>query len=401
MPKATEPDGEPDIARLSVLVACASVLQVAEALLPYPLPGVRLGLANMVTLIALVEISPGNAFRLALLRSLISSLILGTFLTPSFVLSFSGAMVSAAIMVLFYRLSRVVPWLRFSLVGISVAGSVSHVLAQLIVVYLLFVRNQGVLLLWPWLALSGVVMGAITGVVAIEVCKRLDTRAPGVAPAPGPVRVLAPQGHYVRRDSPVHRLGPEVKLVAVVLLALAVVILRSVVLYAAVLAALGFITILARVRFSALFYNLRRLATFIAFTFFLPLVFTPAGEVLFRFGPLVFTVQGLTTGGILTLRIVVLFFATSLLALTTSPEQVASGLERLLAPLKLVGVSSRPLARVLALSWSFFPVLWQRAQQMVRNGTGRKRGWATVVSFLPDLVTELYLEAEQMTARDS
>ncbi|MEO0081903.1 MAG: Gx transporter family protein, partial [candidate division WOR-3 bacterium] len=102
------------VSRLAALVACASVLQVAETLLPYPLPGVRLGLANVFTLVALVETGPADAFHLALLRSLLSSFVLGTFLSPAFVLSFAGAVVSAAVMVLLFRMTATGSRLRFS-----------------------------------------------------------------------------------------------------------------------------------------------------------------------------------------------------------------------------------------------------------------------------------------------
>jgi energy-coupling factor transporter transmembrane protein EcfT len=289
--------------------------------------------------------------------------------------------------------------LRLSLVGISVVGSVAHVLTQVVVVYLVFVRSSGVLLLAPWLVLSGVVMGIITGLAAIQVCRRLAAGSPGPVTDARRVAVLpAPEGRYVRAHSPLHRLRPEAKLIAVLLLALAVVLVRSPVFYAALLAALLGLTLLARVRFAALMYNLRRLATFMVLTFLLPLLFTPSGRVLFALGPVRVTLAGLATGGILTLRILLLFLATSLLALTTRPEGIATGLENLLSPLRFVGIRSRSLARVLGLSWSFFPVLWQHAQEMLRRRDSRRRGLSGIAGFLPDLVTDLYVEAELLAS---
>jgi len=72
---ATSSDG---VVRLAMLVACASVLQVAESLLPHPLPGVRLGLANIIAVMTMVCIGPGSAIQLAVLRTLVSSMVLGT-----------------------------------------------------------------------------------------------------------------------------------------------------------------------------------------------------------------------------------------------------------------------------------------------------------------------------------
>jgi uncharacterized membrane protein/energy-coupling factor transporter transmembrane protein EcfT len=389
------------VARLSVLVACASVLQVAETLLPYPLPGIRLGLANMVTLIALVEATPADALRLALLRTLTSSFVLGTFLTPSFVLSFCGAMVSTGLMVLLYRFSERGWWLRFSLVGISVAGSVAHVLTQIAVVYLVFVRNRGVLLLWPLLALSGVVMGLVTGVVAIEVCRRLAAREPG---PPARTRDLelpalpASEGQYVNRDSLIHRARPEAKITVVLVLALAAVLVKDLRLYCALFLLLVAATVVGRVPAGSLWYNFRRLATFLVFSFLAPLFFTPGGKLLFALGPLKMTSAGFIAAETFTARIIILFFATSLLALTTTPARTAAALENMLGPLKVLGISARQLSQTLTLSWSFFPALWQRAQEMVRDKGRRKLGWSGVMSFLPDLVTGLYVEAEKTIA---
>ena len=384
--------------RLPVLVACASVLQVAETLLPCPLPGIRLGLANLVTLVALVELGPAGAFRLAVLRSLASSFVLGTFLTPTFVLSFSGALASAGLMALLYRAtaSRFFP--RLSLIGISIAGSVGHVLTQLAVVYLLFVRTDAVLFVWPLLVLSGVVMGAITGFAAIQVCRKLQAASGRAAEwSSGPVRSSSarpPEGKYLERSSFFHRIGPESKVVFVTLLALAVVLFPDYRLYAGILVLLVAAALVARAGFRPLILNLRRLLVFLVFSFLAPALFTPAGNTVFGLGPLRVTDVGLERGGIFAFRIVLLFFATSLLSLTTSPDRLAAGLENLLRPLRFLRISPGRLAQTLTLSWSFFPVLWERAQQMVRGR--QKKGRAAVSNFLPDLVAGLYAEAERM-----
>jgi heptaprenyl diphosphate synthase len=68
--------------QIAFLVACASVLQILESLIPNPIPGVRLGLANMITLVALVDLGVGAAVEIAVLRTVCSSFILGTFFHP-------------------------------------------------------------------------------------------------------------------------------------------------------------------------------------------------------------------------------------------------------------------------------------------------------------------------------
>jgi heptaprenyl diphosphate synthase len=381
------------VVRLSILVACASVLQVAESLLPHPIPGVRLGLANIITVIAMVYVGPGSAVELAVLRTLVGSMFLGTFLTPTFVLSFSGGVVSALVMVLLYRLSGRGPF-SFGLIGISVGGAVSHIATQVALVYLLFIRNGGVLWLWPWLALSAVLTGLLTGMIAIQAVRRLEAGA-GIEgsriqgfkhPDTGTLESSTPGVPSV-----LSRLLPELKVAAVIVIGLAVVIFSDYRLYLAVFGLLLLLAALGRVGPGRLASRFARVWALLAMSFLLPVAFSPWGRILLALGPLRATVPGVHDGALFTARILLLLFATALLAETTPPAAVARGLERLLAPLRIFGVRPGWLARSLALSWAYFPVFWDSVRQMVRSRNGR-HGWFDRTIHLPgDIVADLYL----------
>ena len=110
---------------LAIFIATAAAVNIAESLIPHPV-GLKLGLANMVTLIGLVSMGRKFAFKVAIGRVILSSILLGTFLTPTFYLSFSGALVACVSMILLYR-----PLGKISLVGVSVVGAVMHNMAQL------------------------------------------------------------------------------------------------------------------------------------------------------------------------------------------------------------------------------------------------------------------------------
>jgi heptaprenyl diphosphate synthase len=393
--------GSDNVVRLSILVACASVLQVAESLLPHPVPGVRLGLANIITVVAMVYIGPGSAVELAVLRTLVSSMVLGTFLTPTFILSFSGGVVSALVMVLLYRLSGRGPF-SFGLIGISVGGSVSHIATQVALVYFLFIRTSGVLWLWPWLGLSAVVTGVLTGMIAVQAVRRLETgNSGGVAAAQLPVSDRSDLSDRSDRDSVLRRLQPQFKVAAVVVIGLLVVIFSDYRLYLAVFGLLVVLAVLGRVRASRLAAGLKRVWALLLMSLLLPVIFSPWGRILFAVGPLRVTEAGLHEGVIFTARILLLFFATALLAQTTPPAEVAKGLERLLAPLRVFGVRPGWLARSMALSWAYFPVFWQNVRQMVRSG-GNRHGWFDRVVHLPgDIVADLYLLAAATAAAPS
>jgi heptaprenyl diphosphate synthase len=145
---------------LSLFVALASVLHVVESLMPVPIPvpGIKLGLANIVSLAVIVMFNWRAAIYVVLVRIGIASLLGGTFLGITFALSLSGALVSTGIMA--YADNNWRP--PFSLVGISIIGAVTHNIVQIIMASLL-VSSIGLLWYLPYLILFAVPMGLITG----------------------------------------------------------------------------------------------------------------------------------------------------------------------------------------------------------------------------------------------
>ena len=123
------------VGQVASLVAIGCILQISESLIPHPVPGVRLGLANMITLLALVRLGFKSAMEISVLRTVVSSLVMGTFLTPTFILSFSGAITSTIVMWGFWQISYRLPKYGFGLVGISVLGAIIHNITQIIFAY--------------------------------------------------------------------------------------------------------------------------------------------------------------------------------------------------------------------------------------------------------------------------
>lgn len=385
------------IVKIGLLVSCACVLQVAESLLPHPVPGARLGLANMITLVALVNIGFGVALQIALMRTLISSLILGTFLSPSFMLSFSGALVSTLVMGIFYKLSTSGHQVRFSIIGISVFGSLSHNAAQLGLVYLLLVKNSSVFLLWPWLLISGVIMGWMTGMIARQVCRKISTSSPERSRGEKwPDIASVPCGRYDRQSSPIHLLSPPIKIVGLIVLAAIVLFSKRYWVHISLFGLLVVLAIFSRIRLFSLFSGVGKVSSLLFLSFLLPGILTP-GKVLSSVGPLHVTTEGLLAGVSIASRIVLLFMAASLLAVTTSPRDMALGLQKLLSPLKIFKLSVNRLAHVLTVSWTFFPVFWRKASSMIHDQDFRWRRMANFVDFSSTLIARLYRWADHIS----
>jgi heptaprenyl diphosphate synthase len=149
---------------LALFIAIASVLHVVESWLPLPLPvpGIKLGLANIVSLITITIFGWRDAIYVVVIRIFLASLFGGVFLGPAFAMSMSGAIASTLIMAYVH-----VSWhSTFSLIGISIFGAVIHNIAQIMMAALLV---SSLTLLWylPYLILFAVPTGWVTGMIVV------------------------------------------------------------------------------------------------------------------------------------------------------------------------------------------------------------------------------------------
>ena len=147
--------------RIAKLAAFAIALHMVEAVIPSPLPGVKPGIANIVTLYVLYQYGYSTAAWVSILRVFASSLLLGQFLSPTFVLSLSGAMFSLGILWLAFKL----PKIYFGPVSLSILAAFAHIAGQLIMVRLWLIPHAGVAYLVPFFALAALFFGLVNGLI--------------------------------------------------------------------------------------------------------------------------------------------------------------------------------------------------------------------------------------------
>ena len=149
------------MALLGVLTAGAIVIAILESFIPsVGIPGVKLGLANIVILIILYELGIVEAITVNLLRVLVVGLVRGTFLGMGFFMSLTGAVFSLGIMILFYLLIK-----KFSIIGVSVIGSIFHVGGQILIA-MIYLGTAYIVLYLPVLAISAIITGVFVGIIA-------------------------------------------------------------------------------------------------------------------------------------------------------------------------------------------------------------------------------------------
>lgn len=157
------------VALLGMLVAAGLVLHAVDRLIPSPVPFARLGLANVVTLVALVAYGLPDALAVTLVRVTVGALIVGTFGGPAFLLALAGGLTSAVAM------GALVRWTMppLGVVGVSLIGAAAHNMAQLAVVGVLFTGAVAAVRLAPAALLVSAPAGFATGAVAWLVLNRL------------------------------------------------------------------------------------------------------------------------------------------------------------------------------------------------------------------------------------
>ena len=146
------------ITLVGVLIASAVVIGYLESLIPsVGIPGIKLGLANIVILITLYELGIKEAIFVNALRVVLVSLITGTLLSYGFLMSLAGAILSLGVMILFHALIK-----KFSIIGVSVLGALFHVVGQIIVA-MIFLESVYVLYYLPFIAVTSLITGVLVG----------------------------------------------------------------------------------------------------------------------------------------------------------------------------------------------------------------------------------------------
>jgi len=157
------------ISEYGLLIALAMVLSYVEFLIPFSVavPGVKLGLANIVVVFALYKLGKVEAFVISILRVLLMTFMFGN--AFALIYSLSGAILSFAVMLLLLKTGR------FSPVGVGIGGGVSHNIGQILCAMALLETKQIIYYL-PVLFISGTIAGIAIGVISGILIERIKQK---------------------------------------------------------------------------------------------------------------------------------------------------------------------------------------------------------------------------------
>ena len=177
-------------------------------------------------------------------------------------------------------------------------------------------------------------------------------------------------GQYYPADSVIHRLDPRVKLFATLFYVISLFCVKGVVGFAVVTVALVTVIMLSSVPFKFMVKGLKAIMILMVITALFNAFLTP-GEVMFSFWIFEVTKEGLTNAVLMTFRLIYLILGTSIMTLTTTPNQLTDGLEKALRPLNKIKVPVHAIAMMMSIALRFIPILIEETDKIMKAQMAR------------------------------
>ena len=177
-------------------------------------------------------------------------------------------------------------------------------------------------------------------------------------------------GQYYAGESVIHRLDPRIKIIGTILFIAELFIVHDFIGFAFCGAALAIIVGVSKVPPAFILRGLKPILLIIIFTFCLN-IFMVDGRIIWQWGFLKITVEGLYTAAFMGLRLVLLIIGSSLLTLTTKPISLTDAIERLLRPLNRIGVPTHEIAMMMSIALRFIPTLLEETDKIMKAQQAR------------------------------
>ena len=178
-------------------------------------------------------------------------------------------------------------------------------------------------------------------------------------------------GQYYPSNSKIHNLDPRVKIVCTLLYLISLFTFKNVLGYA--MATIFLITCIkvSKVPFKFIVKGLKPIMILLMITVGFNLFLTPGGETLFHFWIFTITEKGLSSAVYMGVRLVYLIMGSSLMTLTTTPNSLTDGLEKLLHPLNKIGVPVHDVSMMMSIALRFIPILLEETDKIMKAQIAR------------------------------
>ena len=198
-------------------------------------------------------------------------------------------------------------------------------------------------------------------------------------------------GQYYPADSVIHKLDPRVKLIGTIFFIISLFLFKSFVGYVVVTVFLISVIIISKVPFSFMIRGMKAIVFLLLLTVVMNMFMT-AGDPLITLGKLIITKEGLRNAIFMGLRLMYLVIGSSVMTLTTTPNNLTDGMEKLMNPLKKLKVPVHEVSMMMSIALSFIPTLVEETDKIMKAQAARCADFESknlikrVKSYIPILV---------------
>ncbi|MCC5427580.1 energy-coupling factor transporter transmembrane component T family protein [Clostridium botulinum] len=178
-------------------------------------------------------------------------------------------------------------------------------------------------------------------------------------------------GQYIPGDSFVHKLDPRVKIIISLIYIIDLFIVNNFKGYIFIVLFTLAAILISQIKFKYIYKGLKPILILVIITAVLNLFLTPGDTLLFKWKFITIYKEGLRLAIFMVLRLVFLIIGTSLLTLTTSPIELTDGIEKLLNPLRKIGVPAHELAMMMTIALRFIPTLMDETDKIMKAQMAR------------------------------
>ncbi|MBN1755820.1 Gx transporter family protein [bacterium] len=157
------------IAVLGIFIALGTVIWILEEFIPRPIPWMKMGFANLITMVILYRFGFRSAAIVSFMRIILGATLTGKLLSPTMLISLSGMFLALSGMALvFFLLEN-----QISLPGLSIAGAFLHNLGQLLTASLVIIRKPELFYLLPYFSIASILSGGLIGILSVFIIRLL------------------------------------------------------------------------------------------------------------------------------------------------------------------------------------------------------------------------------------
>ncbi|MDO4943207.1 MAG: energy-coupling factor transporter transmembrane component T [Lachnospiraceae bacterium] len=177
-------------------------------------------------------------------------------------------------------------------------------------------------------------------------------------------------GQYYRADSVIHKLDPRTKIMGTILFIISLFIGKSIPAYVVSVILLAVVIKISTVPFSYMVRGLKAVFAILMFSLVINMFFIP-GDVIVDFGFADISREGVQTAVFMAIRLVFLILGSSMMTLTTTPNQLTDGMEKLLNPLKKIKIPVHEIAMMMSIALRFIPILTEELDKIMKAQMAR------------------------------